>query len=61
MTTLDESLDTSLFITSIIEVKEYIKPTDIYNADSIDEKLLQKLKKKLGNKCSNYGYIIKDG
>tara|TARA_B110000908_G_C9933158_1_gene304917 strand:+ start:71 stop:565 length:495 start_codon:yes stop_codon:yes gene_type:complete len=56
MTTLDESL----FITSIIDVKENIKPTHIYNSESINDKLLFKIKQKLGNKCSNYGYIMKD-
>ena len=55
-----DTLDESLFITNIIEVKENIKPDNITNADSINEKLLQKIKKKLGNKCSNYGYIEKD-
>lgn len=56
MTTLDESL----FMTNIIEVKENIKPDNIDNSESINQKLLQKIKDKLGNKCSNYGYIKKD-
>ena len=56
MTTLDESL----FISSIIEVKEHIRSNDIYTAESIDEHLLQKIKKKIGNQCSAYGYIIGD-
>tara|TARA_B110001450_G_scaffold146082_1_gene136534 strand:- start:274 stop:765 length:492 start_codon:yes stop_codon:yes gene_type:complete len=53
-------LDESLFITSIIDIKESIEPKNVYNSEDIKEQLLEKIKKKLGNKCSNYGYIIKD-
>lgn len=56
MTTLNDSL----FVTSIIDVKEKISPSHLYNKESIHDTLLRKIKNKFGNKCSNYGYIIKD-
>jgi DNA-directed RNA polymerase subunit E'/Rpb7 len=55
MTTLNKDL----FIQTIIDVKENIEPTNISNKDDIDQHLLNKLKKRLGDKCSNYGYIEK--
>jgi DNA-directed RNA polymerase subunit E'/Rpb7 len=55
MTTLNKDL----FIKTIINVKENIDPNDIKNKQDIDEKLLSKLIKRLGDKCSNYGYIEK--
>ena len=54
------TIDTRLFIKTIIDIKENIKPHHIYNPESINETLLIKIKKKIGDKCSNYGYIIKD-
>ena len=53
------TLKNDLFIKTLINVKENIDPKDIKNKQDIDEKLLSKIIKRLGNKCSNYGYIEK--
>jgi DNA-directed RNA polymerase subunit E'/Rpb7 len=53
------TLNNDLFIKTVINVKENIDPKDIKNKQDIDEKLLSKIIKRLGNKCSNYGYIEK--
>ena len=39
-------LDESLFITSIIDIKESIEPNNVYNSEDINEQLLEKIKKK---------------
>ena len=53
-------LEKDLFVKTIINTKENIDPNNIHNKQNIDEKLLLKLKKRLGNKCSKYGYIQRD-
>ena len=53
------TLNNDLFIKTVINVKENIDPKDIKNKQDIDEKILSKIIKRLGNKCSNYGYIEK--
>ena len=54
------TLKNDLFIKTLINVKENIDPNDIKNKQDIDEKLLSKIIKRLGNKCSNYGYIERE-
>ena len=54
------TLNNDLFIKTVINVKENIDPKDIKNKQDIDEKLLSKIIKRLGNKCSNYGYIERE-
>jgi len=56
MTTLNKSL----FIKTVIDVKENIDPGNVIHKEDINQLLLSKLKKRLGNKCSSYGYIQMD-
>jgi len=56
MTTLQKNL----FIKTVIDVKENIDPGNVTRKEDIDQLLLRKLKKRLGNKCSRYGYIQMD-
>jgi|TARA_B110000211_G_scaffold233611_1_gene300335 DNA-directed RNA polymerase subunit E'/Rpb7 len=53
-------LSDALFMTSMIEIKEGIPPSELYNTETINDKLLYKIKNKIGDKCSNYGYIKKE-
>ena len=54
------TLHNDMFIQTVIDVKESIHPNEIRNKDDIEDKLLNKLKNRLGDACSSYGYIQKD-
>jgi DNA-directed RNA polymerase subunit E'/Rpb7 len=47
-----------LYIPMIINERDEILPKNLHN--NIDELLLNKIKNRLGNKCSKHGYINKD-
>ena len=48
----------NIFYPKIIQEKELLFPNELSN--NIDETLLDKIKHKLGNRCSKEGYIEKD-
>ena len=54
------ALQKDLFINTFINIKESINPNSINNKADIEQKLLSNIKKRLGDKCSKYGYIQKN-
>ena len=49
-----------LFNKTTFVVPESISSSEIPDDSDMDEVLLQKIKKKIGNKCNQYGFIDKD-
>ena len=54
------STNSSLFNPTTHTISEHILPSEIPNSDMIDTILINKIRKQIGNKCIQLGYVDKD-